>query len=231
MHTNSKNDWFWTSEYLAELKYQEGQQLNKRNTNHSWNWVLGLEAHHLTTYGRCEFSSGLVFLSLKVPIFLSCMSPGQNCEVFIKINILQGTQCSCEIRETCEHKQQGEVKFSCAPLHLHHMNISRRKWILALRIAHWWVHSGRKFAALCCGLVEEASVDKQEVSGLCSWVLIPQKTSLRSFQFKPRNKQLLSGSVDYKQEGEDDLSRLFLKRQDLWVFTDWKRRMRVLIGF
>lgn len=48
----------------------------------------------------------------------------------------------------------------------------------------------------------KTQVDKWEVRGLCSRVFVSKMTSLRSFQFNPRSKQLLRASGDGKRKGK-----------------------------
>lgn len=48
-----------------------------------------------------------------------------------------------------------------------------------------------KFVCHIMNYYSKSQVDKREVRGLYSWVFISKMTSLRFFQFNPRNKQLL----------------------------------------
>lgn len=55
---------------------------------------------------------------------------------------------------------------------------------------------GGSFVCHVANHYSKTQVDKREVRGLCSWVFISKMTLLRSFQFNPRNKQVLRASDD-----------------------------------
>lgn len=94
--------------------------------------------------------------------------------------------------------QQREINFSWALLHLNHVNASVEKTNRHLVDLGFQAMSllREKFVCHITNYYSESQVDKREVRGLYSWVFISKMTSLRSFQFNPRNKQLLRVSGD-----------------------------------
>lgn len=148
MCANSMNGWFWTSEYLAELKYQEGQQLNKRNTYHSWTWVLCWR--RVTWTPMAGVSSQLFFRDCP----WRCLSFSAACTLDRTVRCLLKLSSPKALSRAMRSEKHVSISNGGREVTFHVLHfiytlgteVGEEMGIGRFRFAHWWVHSGRKFS-------------------------------------------------------------------------------------